>query len=66
MYEYKFVRLGEGRFFGVKQAAEEEYQQVVHDFAAKGWRLTQIFAPPIGNYGRAVFFELIFEKKKEL
>ncbi|HEV8580555.1 MAG TPA: DUF4177 domain-containing protein [Thermoanaerobaculia bacterium] len=65
MYEYKFVRLGDGGLFGVKQAAEEEYQQVIRDHAAKGWRLIQIFAPPIGNFGRAVFYELVFEKESE-
>ncbi|MBL8861644.1 MAG: DUF4177 domain-containing protein [Planctomycetes bacterium] len=61
-YEYKFVRLGEG-WLGVRKAAVQGYQQVVHDHARDGWRLVQVFAPPTGAYGVAKFFELIFERE---
>ncbi len=61
-YEYKFVRLGEG-WFGVKQGAFNEYQDIVHQHARDGWRLVQIFSPGTGAYGVSVFFELIFERE---
>ncbi|HKI03818.1 MAG TPA: DUF4177 domain-containing protein [Thermoanaerobaculia bacterium] len=61
MYEYKFVRLGEG-LIAAKREAEDQYQTVVLEHARQGWRLVQIFAPPTGSAGRALFFELIFER----
>ena len=61
-YEYKFVRLGEGRFT-VQKVARETYQDVVHQHARDGWRLVQIFAPTL-NFAAAAFFELIFEREK--
>ncbi|HPA47499.1 MAG TPA: DUF4177 domain-containing protein [bacterium] len=60
-FEYKFVRLGEG-LLGVRKAAREQYQQVVHEHARDGWRLVQVFAPGTGIYGCANFYELIFER----
>jgi hypothetical protein len=60
-YEYKFVRLGEG-WFGVKKAAQAEYQQEIHRHARDGWRLVQIFAPGTGGYGMARYYEMIFER----
>jgi hypothetical protein len=62
-YEYKFVRLGEG-FLGVRKAAKETYQEVIQQHAREGWRLVQIFAPGIGAYGSARYYELIFEKPR--
>ena len=61
-YEYKFVRLGEG-LLSVKRNARDNYQEAVHQHAAQGWRLVQIFAPGTGAYGAARYFELIFEKE---
>jgi hypothetical protein len=60
-FEYKFVRLGEGRL-GSRAAAERDYQRAIHDHAADGWRLVQIFAPGTGIYGGAKYYELIFER----
>lgn len=60
-FEYKFVRLGEG-WIGVRKEAKQQYQQVVHDHARDGWQLVQVFAPGIGAYGVAKYFELIFER----
>ena len=60
-FEYKFVRLGEG-ILGVRKAGRTQYQDVVHQQAADGWRLVQIFAPGIGGYGSAKYYELIFER----
>jgi len=61
-YEYKFVRLGEG-LIGVRRAGKEKYQQTVHEYAQQGWRLVQVFAPGIGGYGCAKYYELIFERE---
>jgi len=63
-YEYKFVRLGEGRL-GLKKSAKEQYQQVIHDHAREGWRLVQVFAPAIAGYGSAKYFEIIFERERK-
>ena len=60
-YEYKFVRIGEG-WFSVRQSATKTYQKLVHQHAAEGWRLVQIFAPSNGIYGHAKHYELIFER----
>ena len=68
-YEYKFVRLGEGRssaILGVADAARkpEAYQTAVHDHAREGWRLVQIFAPGVAAFGAAKYYELIFERER--
>jgi Domain of unknown function (DUF4177) len=59
-YEYKFVRLGEGRF-SVRKVAGETYQEVVHQHARDGWRLVQIFAPNL-YFATAKYYELVFER----
>lgn len=60
-YEYKFVRLGEG-WMGVRSEAKKGYQDSIEEHAREGWRLVQIFAPGIGAYGAAKYYELIFER----
>jgi len=60
-YEYKFVRLGEG-WLGAKREAQREYQEVVRTHAREGWRLVQVFAPGIGAWGTAKYFEIILER----
>jgi hypothetical protein len=60
-YEYKFVRLGEG-WWGVRREGRDRYQEVVHQHAREGWRLVQVFAPPIAGYGSAKYYEAIFER----
>jgi hypothetical protein len=65
-YEYKFVRLGEGRTsaaFGPQGAARRQYEEVVHEHATDGWRLVQIFAPGVAAFGAAKYYELIFERE---
>jgi hypothetical protein len=72
-FEYKFVRLETTNptlFFGVEVAppapapsAREGYQTVVHLHAELGWRLVQIFTPPLGAHGAAAYYELIFERE---
>ncbi len=61
-YEYKFIRLGEG-WTKAKTEAREGYQQAIHEHARDGWRLVQIFAPGIGAYGAATYYELILERE---
>jgi hypothetical protein len=63
-YEYKFVRLGEG-WTAVRSSGKDEYQNTVHQYASQGWRLVQVFAPGIGVYGTAKYYELIFEREVE-
>ncbi len=61
-YEYKFVRLGEG-FLGVRRQAKKEYRKVIAEHAREGWRLVQVFAPGVGGYGMAKYFEIILERE---
>ncbi len=61
-YEYKFLRLGEG-WTGVRKSGKEDYKETIEEQAKDGWRLVQIFAPGIGSYGSAKYYELILERK---
>ena len=62
MYKYEFVRIElKSGFLSTKP--EQDYQEIIHEYARKGWKLNQIFAPPIAGYGSASYFELIFEKE---
>lgn len=63
MYEYKFVRLPLGWGWFNRQP-KEDYRQIIAEHARQGWRLVQIFAPPVRGYGAARFFELIFERSR--
>lgn len=59
-FEYKFERIPLQGFW--HHGPARDYRQVVADHAREGWRLVQVFAPPIYGYGRALFYELIFER----
>ena len=63
-FEYKFVRLGEGLMY-VSKEAQVSYQTVIEEHAREGWRLVQIFAPPIGGAGSgtAKFYEIVLERR---
>lgn len=61
MYEYRFIKIGVKGFF--KRRPEIDYHTLVRNYAKEGWRLVQILTPPLGSYGVATYFELIFEKK---
>ncbi len=63
-YEYKFIRIGEG-WFHAKCMVIGQYQQVIQDHARDGWRLVQVFAPGMGAYGAAKYFEIILERELE-
>lgn len=60
-FEHKFYRIGLAPF---SRKPKEDYQEVVARMAKDGWRLVQIFAPPVSGYGAARFFELIFQRKR--
>ena len=60
-FEYKFVRLGEG-WLGANRKATQSYQAQIQEHARDGWRLVQIFAPGVGAYGAAKYYELILER----
>ena len=61
-YEYKFVRLGEG-WLRAKRSVGMEYQEQIRQHAQDVWRLVQVFAPSIGVYGAAKYYELILERE---
>ncbi len=61
-FEYKFVRLGEG-ILSARAEARDGYQDQVQQYAREGWRLVQIFAPGIGIYGAAKYYELVLERE---
>lgn len=64
LFEYKFVKIElKGGFRGSKP--KEDYHPIVERHAAEGWRLVQIFTPPMGHYGAAIYFELVFERLKQ-
>ncbi len=62
-FEYKFVRLEFSSFINSSRQAEEEYQNVIHEHAKKGWRLVQIFAPGDGMTGVVRYYEVVLERR---
>lgn len=62
MKEYEFVRV---ELSTMRRRPKEDYQQIIHDYAKRGWRFVQIFAPSIDGYGAAAYFEIIFERDAE-
>ena len=61
-YEYKFVRLGEG-WMAVRKEGKLAYQDAIEKHTREGWRLVQIFAPGIGGYGAAKYYEIVLERE---
>jgi hypothetical protein len=47
----------------VHKSGRDEYQEAVDKYARDGWRLVQIFAPGIGGYGAAKYYELVLERE---
>ena len=62
-FEYKFVLIGT-KWALLRRKPADDYRAIVAEHARNGWRLVQIFAPPVGPYGRACYFELIFERSR--
>ncbi|WP_282112570.1 DUF4177 domain-containing protein [Maribacter stanieri] len=63
MFEYKYVKIGLSGLFTTNP--NTDYKTIIANHAKEGWRFVQIFAPAISGYGKAAYFELIFEKKTE-
>lgn len=61
MYEYKYVKI---KVIGLIRRPESDYHVIIDQHAREGWRLVQILTPPIGSYGIAPYYELIFEREK--
>jgi len=64
MLEYKFITINLDRGF-LRRKPSEDYHEIIREQARQGWRLVQIFAPAVYAYGKAMFYELIFERTKE-
>ena len=65
MYEYKFVRIGLSSSVGLfttTAVAKDDYHRIIQQHAEAGWRLVQVFDPSTFGYGRAEYFEIIFER----
>ena len=60
-YEYEIIRIEKKGLLNVKLT--EDYREIVKEKAREGWRLVQVFAPPIEGYGVIKFVDLIFERK---
>ncbi|MEW6734384.1 MAG: DUF4177 domain-containing protein [Acidobacteriota bacterium] len=63
MYDYRFVKIKTKQGLG-KVKIEKDYHEIIEEYASLGWRLVQIFAPPIDGPGLAPYVELIFEKER--
>lgn len=64
MLTYKFVMIELDRGF-LKRKPSRDYHAIIEEHAQAGWRLVQIFAPPVYGYGRACSYELIFERESQ-
>ncbi|OZU87010.1 hypothetical protein CIL03_18900 [Virgibacillus indicus] len=64
MYEYKFERISLTNPSMTNSKPVEDYQDIIHKHAEKGWKLVQIFSPSIRSSGTAGYFEIIFEREK--
>ncbi|MCK5176943.1 MAG: DUF4177 domain-containing protein [Candidatus Aenigmarchaeota archaeon] len=61
MYEYETVRVEIVGLINTK--LKEDYREIIKQRGKDGWRLIQLFAPPIAGAGDAPFIDIIFEKK---
>ena len=61
MYEYETVRVEITGLINTKP--KEDYREIIKERGKDGWRLVQLFAPPIKGYGVASYIDIIFEKK---
>ena len=60
MLEYKFIKIDLKGFLVFEP--KQDYQAIINEHAKEGWRLVQIFAPPVGSQGLAHYFEIILER----
>ena len=60
-YEYEIIRIEKKGVLNPK--LEEDYREIIKNKAREGWRLVQIFSPPLEGYGTIKFVDIIFERK---
>ncbi len=60
MYRYEIIRVEMKGFITTRP--KEDYREIIKEKAKEGWRLKQLFAPPIDGAGVAPFIDIIFEK----
>jgi hypothetical protein len=60
MYEYKFETIKINAF---TLKMDRNYEEVIQDYAAKGWRLHTFTTLPFNAGGQATGIQLIFEKQ---
>lgn len=58
MYQYEYVRLKVGKFVGAKC---EEHQQIINDYAKRGYRYAGYIPTNTSDYGKLKEIDLIFE-----
>ncbi len=63
MYEYKAIKVGLSKVGTI--APKEDYHRIIDEYASRGWRLVQLFAPPVGVYGVATYIEIILEREEK-
>lgn len=67
MYEYETQRIALPRMFLNEKTlckADEQRQQMINDYALRGWRLVQVVQPFGAEALLRVYYELIFERRK--
>ena len=62
MYEYKFETIKINTF---TLKMDRNYEEIIHDYATKGWRLHTFALLPYSAGGQASGIQLIFEKNQE-
>jgi len=60
MYKYEIVKIDLSFW---SSEPNKNYKEIIESYSKKGWRFVQVFAPAISGYGKAKYFELIFEKE---
>ncbi len=67
MYEYTFVKVDLEGFWISTKKPKADHHKLIEEYARKGWRFVQIFAPAVSVMGGGIpeYFELIFERKIE-
>jgi len=65
MKEYTFKKIELKGLKGFLSTPKENYHEIIHEYAAKGWELVQIFSPANSMYGSTSYIELIFTRNIE-
>ncbi|HSH02966.1 MAG TPA: DUF4177 domain-containing protein [Anaerolineae bacterium] len=63
MYEYEFVKINASTSFFTNTEPADDYQEIVRNYAANGWRFVQMITPSISsNRAQPTHYELVFER----